>query len=1618
MKYIQLLILTAMLLPSKNGSCQSNWTDVKSFDNNGNVMSQSRTYMDALGRTIQQQFLDISKSNVLANQPVFDAFGRPVLQTLSAPLFQNAISAHKDKFIEDGTGNNYSWDDFDKTNTPGAGGVDKPNAVKNTSMGSLGWYYSNNNTAEPYVPASSFPYSRIEYYSDPLGRVKRMSSPGDALRMGNGHEQKIYYMSNAGELFYVFGYKGSAIIGLEDNGIPSSVSENLHAGKMITMDEDGKVSIEYQTLSGLTIAICQSGVQQQGCLKQKVSQTMYYRGERGVNLHLPPACNGTLKFTIPADAKSHGVNDQFNGLGTPQIDYKITDLSTGKLLVAGTDYTLNRTDRSVKFATAYNARHLFLRVSFEYIPGTNKSSDLAVSYELDYDYWSLTLYDKKGQPVRTVPPGAINCGYNPLVSNSLSTTFQTYDILQKGPAVNQLLNSTPLATQTGMTQHVVYSVKAIELTTGPGGGGGGVITTSRSSLSAASADGEEMDNFKIVSAMGEYGTQTRQQVDLNLTDPDMVHIWGKVALTIELYGTLKNTGSYGVVSGIPKSTLYLQAGYWFNPQKLAIPPNNVTVSPYPGWEAHFSIPDNILSNYSTIELRVIDIRAITPASSYPYDNSGSSLYGEQLIANSLIDKAVLSVKLGVTEQLSSYPTPNPYNLNLTSAIAYNQLGWPVKSVSPDEGEDNFIYDTEGKLRFKQNAQQLANGGLFSYFVYDRAGRIVETGEFNPNLKISGPVLFFEPYTASGNPPNPLGANSVHTVIDISQAGWLAYINHCTQQTWFAYDQPQADFPATLSGYSQQYQDGQMTKSWNSHGTSWYGYDDDGRTAWITNNINDLGTKTINYSYTKEGQLDKTDYQKEAPAERFVHQYIYDADKRLIETKTSANNTVFTRNQALKYYLHGALKRNELGGTLQGIDYVFTINDQLKSLNDPTLTSRDPGKDGYTGANAGFKKDIFGFTLDYYPGDYVRKNTFIETYSPTVIDKVNATPEPFNGNIRAMRWQTVLPAGAASVSTFATGMLQYLYKYDDRSQLSEAIFGTSRAGSSNGPGVGFGPSFTAQANTYRVNNLTYDKTGNIKSLKRQGKPTALAMDDLNYNYQAALPDRLTSITDNAAASTYADDLKPQVANNYVYNSVGQLIQDITSGYYYGYNLNGNVVAITKPDGSFLSRFEYNASGLRQKKTVYDNNGNEIKHIWYVYGSGGELMSVYETYIGSNTTLQTELPVYGNGRIGIYDRGSNKYIYEISDHLGNVRTTIRDNNGVAEVLSFTDYYPHGSPMPGRNFSISSYRFGYQGQEKDPETGFSNFELRQYDGRLGRWFNPDPLGQHHSPYLAMGNNFTNIIDPTGGWDSDDGYMHHMDGVMDWMDEFGISEFDREHFAFVGGPGGAHTADGGFYSNQELSYDAMKLYYEKNKIEGITGNWYSYQNTRDLDKEIRRWNNSFEESLGWLKESEGQEQKNESQLGDPCPLCKVLNQIGQSINGADNHNWISQTRKIKIPLYNYKNAFHRQSINWGNTSTINPITYTTRHKYRLNVHAWWYSGFTVTVTSANGTINSWVVQPRLSGLPDPGNGFVYWGKRGDTIQISFPAGTRDRWDIDVREKWWSTSKFQMRWFPKRTGW
>lgn len=149
----------------------------------------------------------------------------------------------------------------------------------------------------------------------------------------------------------------------------------------------------------------------------------------------------------------------------------------------------------------------------------------------------------------------------------------------------------------------------------------------------------------------------------------------------------------------------------------------------------------------------------------------------------------------------------------------------------------------------------------------------------------------------------------------------------------------------------------------------------------------------------------------------------------------------------------------------------------------------------------------------------------------------------------------------------------------------------------------------------------------------------------------------------------------------------------------------------------------------------------------------------TYTAANTINITPLFNFNKKQ-----RTIGKKVYEKSNHLGNVLVTLSDRKFPVKVgttwdyydpnvLSYSDYYPFGSLLPGRNSGSESYRYGYnKGSEKDDEiTGVTGSHFttyfREFDTRLLIPWSPDPVIQPwQSPYSYMDGNPIIYNDPFG--------------------------------------------------------------------------------------------------------------------------------------------------------------------------------------------------------------------------------------------------------------------------------
>ena len=121
-------------------------------------------------------------------------------------------------------------------------------------------------------------------------------------------------------------------------------------------------------------------------------------------------------------------------------------------------------------------------------------------------------------------------------------------------------------------------------------------------------------------------------------------------------------------------------------------------------------------------------------------------------------------------------------------------------------------------------------------------------------------------------------------------------------------------------------------------------------------------------------------------------------------------------------------------------------------------------------------------------------------------------------------------------------------------------------------------------------------------------------------------------------------------------------------------------------------------------------------------------------------------------GYYDFVRNAYIYNYTDHLGNIRVSYaRGASGGAEVLEENNYYPFGLKQEGYNsgsLANQNYNYKYNGKELQ-ETGMYDYGARFYMPDIGRWGVVDPLAEkyrRHSTYNYTVNNPIRFIDPDG--------------------------------------------------------------------------------------------------------------------------------------------------------------------------------------------------------------------------------------------------------------------------------
>jgi len=460
--------------------------------------------------------------------------------------------------------------------------------------------------------------------------------------------------------------------------------------------------------------------------------------------------------------------------------------------------------------------------------------------------------------------------------------------------------------------------------------------------------------------------------------------------------------------------------------------------------------------------------------------------------------------------------------------------------------------------------------------------------------------------------------------------------------------------------------------------------------------------------------------------------------------------------------------------------------------------KDIGKDGDIATantiNGKISRDAFGYSLNYFNTDYTAIKPANNTTADNFVASVTASaysPNLYNGNISSMVSTITDPTVGATYGTVLPQLTAY--KYDQLNRIKEMKAYRGLASNSWA---------AATSNSSYDENFSYDANGNILTLSRNGVASQnLNMDNLTYKYKNKAngydrnTNQLVQVLDAVGSSPY-DDIDSQGADNYTYDEIGNLKSDaqeeIREIQWTVYGKIKKVIRTTASTKDDLE-FRYDASGNRVAKIVkldgssVENGGTDNPVLWtttyYVRDASGNTMATYQDKENDANLYLQEQNIFGSSRVGVVNRNLNltvpvpatnifthtvgKKSLELSNHLGNVLSVVSDrklgvdNNSdnivdyyLADVVSATDYYSFGSPMPGRSFvSSTGYRYGFNGQEKDDEIKGSgnslDFGERIYDPRLGRFLSVDKLTGSYpwwSPYAFAGNTPIQAIDLDG--------------------------------------------------------------------------------------------------------------------------------------------------------------------------------------------------------------------------------------------------------------------------------
>jgi RHS repeat-associated protein len=288
-------------------------------------------------------------------------------------------------------------------------------------------------------------------------------------------------------------------------------------------------------------------------------------------------------------------------------------------------------------------------------------------------------------------------------------------------------------------------------------------------------------------------------------------------------------------------------------------------------------------------------------------------------------------------------------------------------------------------------------------------------------------------------------------------------------------------------------------------------------------------------------------------------------------------------------------------------------------------------------------------------------------------------------------------------------------------------------------------------------FTYDNAGRLLSFNgyiNNGNNVANITQTQSFTYDAN-GNRLTSKIGTATTSTYTTQATSNrltsitggLTKTNTYDTAGNLTNDGSTSLTY----DGRGRMLTATNAGLTTSYVINYAGQRVKKA------NSTETVYYVYDDAGHMIGEYDA---AGTLIQEliwlgDTPVALRGKMpcltgGTCTETANAYIW--TDHLNTPREITRVNASNVHVSMWKwDSLPFGETLPNANptnLGVMTFNHRFPGQYRDKETGLHQNWNRDYEPKVGRYVQSDPLGLSGgtNTYSYVLANPTRSIDPNG--------------------------------------------------------------------------------------------------------------------------------------------------------------------------------------------------------------------------------------------------------------------------------